>query len=341
MSDISQSHFRVLDYWGLQKPKTSLNPDLYKRKYWFRTLLTFRGTVIPKIFLRVMLITFLTLILNLLEHFKVWSAPELKISVHSLMGVAMGLVLVYRTNSSYDRFHDGRRQWGAIVNNCRNLLRFIATVERDVPSKQLSNLVASYCYALKNRLRGIFVIDEYSILLNNDAQREYVSSTNNKPLTISCLMSEWIWTNCDMIRENVYMYRCAEQYIGNLIDSQGGLERIVLTPIPYSYLVQIHQILAAYLLTLPFCLQDFGWYSLPAVFLISFSLLGVEQAGIEMEDPFGVGPNNLPLDSICNNILDNLTAISARTFLLVDRVERGHQEGSQQTSETNITIKKH
>jgi putative membrane protein len=82
--------------------------------------------------------------------------------------------------------------------------------------------------------------------------------------------------------------------MGQLIESQGALERIVLTPIPYAYVVHVHHILTIYLLSLPWSLlYDFGWYYIPAIQFIAFALLGIEQAGIEMEDPFGSRYNRI------------------------------------------------
>jgi putative membrane protein len=219
------------------------------------------------------------------------------------------------------------------VNNCRNVFRLIRIVDRNVNCLPLANLVGAYCYALKERLRGVSSIAEFSILLNSPKQIQFIENAKNKPLALSYVITEWIYVNCDHCREKLELLRTAENYVAQLIDAQGGLERIAQTPIPYSYIVQINQILGFYLLTLPFCLvHDFGWYSIPAVLLVSFSLLGIEQQGLEMEDPFGTDPSDLPLDSICSNILDNVRFLAANREMLAERAPLLTEENSDNIS---------
>jgi ion channel-forming bestrophin family protein len=107
-----------------------------------------------------------------------------------------------------------------------------------------------------------------------------------------------------------------DERIRELIDYQGACERILKTPIPFNYAVHIKQFLTLYLFTLPFVLipvinPGFKWLSLPIVLLIGFALSGIEEAGVEVEDPFGTDPNDLPLESICSTIERDLTRLSA------------------------------
>jgi putative membrane protein len=264
----------------------------------------------------------ITISLCTLREFQLFDPPELTHYGHQLIGISLGLLLVYRTNSSYDRFLEGRKFWGSLVNTSRNIMRMVRTADPNVDCNELGNLVAAFCYSLKERLRGINTMEQFSVLLNNQRQIGYVDAAKNKPLAISQLITDWLHVNSEMCRERAEVWRTAESYMALLIDAQGGLERIAQTPIPFSYVVQINQILGAYLITLPFALfHAFGWYTVPAVVLISFSLLGVEQAGLMMEDPFGVGDSSdLNLDGICNAILTNMKFMSMEYEPLVDKV---------------------
>jgi putative membrane protein len=179
--------------------------------------------------------------LNILDHFN-YKIPALKSTAHTLLGVALGLLLVYRTNASYDRYWEGRKAWGAIINATRNLMRFIRTYDSTYSLLPLANLLGAYGYALKQRLRGLEDSAEFFMLTRK--QVVFVESCPNKPLAISMLVSAWMREHCHNVR-----IRIIEGYVGVMLDSQGALERIVNTPIPFSYVAQVHHILLLYLIT--------------------------------------------------------------------------------------------
>jgi putative membrane protein len=45
----------------------------------------------------------------------------LNVTIFSLLGVVLSILLSFRTNTAYDRWWEGRKLWGDLVNNCRNL----------------------------------------------------------------------------------------------------------------------------------------------------------------------------------------------------------------------------
>ena len=107
-----------------------------------------------------------------------------------------------------------------------------------------------------------------------------------------------------------------EAQVAALLDNQGGCERILRTPIPFAYAVHIKQLLLIYLLSLPLALVgEMGWVAIPTSAVIAFGLLGIEEAGVEIEDPFGDDPNDLPVEAICGR--------SARRPGLADAPKRG------------------
>jgi putative membrane protein len=230
--------------------------------------------------------------------------------VHQLIGVALGMLIVYRTNSSYDRFHEGRRQWGALINCSRNIVRFIRTMERETPIQQFGNLVTTFAFMMKNRLRGKVEMDEVVGLVSK-RQLKFIEDAKNRPLAVSTLMTDWVAKHCHNCKKDMILYQSVEFYIQQFIDAQGALERIALTPVPFNYVVHVHQTLFYYLITLPFCMiNDYGWFAVPSVMYIGFVLLGIEQSSIEMEDPFGNDKFDLPLDRICANIKDNMNFLA-------------------------------
>jgi putative membrane protein len=133
-----------------------------------------------------------SIILSVLQQLGYFNPPILRYYAHHLVNFVLWIRLLYRTNSSYDRFHEGRRQWGSIVNNCRNLIRFIRTIDREIDIKQLLNITAAYCFSLKERLRGVTKLDDYLCLLLGEKQVQFVENANNKPVAIITLISDWI-----------------------------------------------------------------------------------------------------------------------------------------------------
>jgi putative membrane protein len=103
-----------------------------------------------------------------------------------------------------------------------------------------------------------------------------------------------------------------DQNVQQLIDAFGACERIHKTPMPFAYVVHLRRALILYLFTLPFALVGrFGWMTVPAVVLIAYNVLGIEEIGVEIEDPFGEQENDLPLEEICGTIDADLRGILA------------------------------
>ena len=103
-----------------------------------------------------------------------------------------------------------------------------------------------------------------------------------------------------------------DSQVAALIDAIGACDRIHKTPLPFAYVVHLRRALILYCATLPFAmLDDFGWGSIAVTGLVTYVLLGIEEIGVEIEDPFGDGPNDLPLDRFCETIHRNLLALQA------------------------------
>ncbi|KAL0482091.1 hypothetical protein AKO1_013229 [Acrasis kona] len=286
---------------------------LPNRRDWVSLFFNVQCTVIPNISGRVLMLMSLSLLLCSLKYLGVYPLPAWKLTMHTLVGAALGLLLVYRTNASYDRFWEGRKLWGAVAGSSKSIMRFLRTHERNVDCTELGKLISSYAFCLKNKLRGNNVTKELNALLKED-QLSFVNSTNNKPTAIVSLITDWIFENCKNCQAAAGKVGILESHINNLSDCQGALERIINTPhgsIPLAYVGHVNQVLLVYLVTLPFCLLDeFYWSSIFVVGFVSFALLGIESAGLEIEDPFGNDLNDIPVDRICNAIVETNNFLS-------------------------------
>ncbi|HTH57241.1 MAG TPA: bestrophin family ion channel [Cyclobacteriaceae bacterium] len=230
--------------------------------------------------------------------------------VHSLLGIVLGLFLVFRTNSAYDRWWEGRRLWGGLVNSTRNFaLKLNAILPADsADRKWFAQMISNFTIATKEQLRNGVQLSELEI--EDEALKEKMAKAGHKPNFISSLMYQKVEA---LSRANVitgFHLVNLDKEMKDFIDLMGGCERIKKTPIPYSYTMYIKKFLFIYIITLPFgFLETFGYYTIPTVILVSFILLSVELIAEEIEDPFGRDVNDLPTDDISATIKANVREI--------------------------------
>lgn len=238
------------------------------------------------------------------RHFSV-SIPA---SVHGLVGTALGLLLVFRTNASYDRFWEGRKLWGGIVNETRNLVRSAVVLLKDDPElvKRIARWTAIFPFAAMNALRGARGLGP----LAASAPPE-IADAQHPPLAVAARI-----TGClDEARQrgliSDIVFTQIDQNVQLLIDYLGGCERIRKTPLPFAYVVHLRRALFLYCLTVPFALvEQTGWITIAETMLISYVFFGIEEIGVEIEGPFGHDDNDLPLEDICETIHRNLFALA-------------------------------
>lgn len=282
----------------------------YDPKDWPRILCAIRGTVVLHVLLRVGLLMLITALMCRFEESLSRDNFLLKsfnTSGHALIGVAIGLLIVFRNNSSYDRFWEGRKLWGNLINTCRNLMRGFAVTVGSTP--QLVGLLTAYPLALKQHLRNLQNMAEIEGLVGPEIYKRIADGPN----TPSLLMLEVSRLIFDAMREgkiDPVTAQGLEVQVRVLLDCQGGCERILKTPIPFVYAAHIKQLLFLYLFTLPFTLvTQMHWAAVPAVGIIAFGLLGIEEAGVEIEDPFGDDPNDLPTEAMCETVGKDMASL--------------------------------
>ena len=268
----------------------------------WRELFQWKGTMVLAISRRAGLVLIAAAAIAIADHF--WRPLAISAEVHALLGPALSLLLVFRTNASYDRFWEGRKLWGGIVNTSRNLARLVTVhLGSDAAMcKRALQLLAAFPYAAMNDLRGTRGIGPIEKELGEDDVRLCLQA-NHPP---SWLMRELsaIFERAKrtgMLSDIVQME--IDTRIANHVDNIGACERIHKTPLPFAYVVHLRRALVLYCATLPFALlARFGWGAIPIAFLVATVLFGIEEIGVEIEDPFGTDDNDLPLEQICASI---------------------------------------
>ena len=232
-------------------------------------------------------------------------------SIFSFLGIVLSILLVFRTNSAYDRWWEGRKQWGALVNHCRNLAIMTHAAlppEDEETRRDMAVLISNFCIALKDHLRTGTKLEEFIHVSEEElaeyARKEHVPNhiAFQIQAKVQVMQKAGVFTEADMIniRHNT----------NALLDILGACERIKKTPIPFSYAVYIKIFIVTYNLLLPCALvAKFGLWTIPIVMLVFFAFIGIELMAEEIEEPFGLDCNDLPTASIAHTIKNNVFEI--------------------------------
>jgi ion channel-forming bestrophin family protein len=273
---------------------------------WLAIAFTAKGSVIPSIAGRVGLCMFFGLVISVLHYYKM--PVNQKSLADTIPAVVLGLLLVFRTNTAYDRFWEGRKAWGSINNHVRNLTRAVwLGIDEKMPGDRKRKiaaleLLAAFAISTKLYLRSQPVEAELAVHLSPE-QLQQLQSVQNPPLQIAFWIGDYLQSEQRRGNLSIYQMNELQRLINFLVDSLGICERILRTPMPLAYAIHLKQLLLIYCLLLPFKLVgDLGWGTVPVIGIVSFTLLGIEAIGVEIENPFGDDPNDLPLDNICKSI---------------------------------------
>ncbi|GAB4233446.1 MAG: bestrophin family ion channel [Ekhidna sp.] len=230
---------------------------------------------------------------------------------HSILGVILGLFLVLRTNTAYDRWWEGRKLWGQLVNDCRQLSIKITTfLPLDATEDRLffKKMIPNVTFAMKNHLRDSIIVGEMDFY--DEASKNRIISSKHRPNIINKIMMERVMALHDkgvLSSEKLFIL---DKEIKGFTDIIGACERIKSTPIPYSYSMFIKKFLFIYCITLPMTfIGEFGYWSVLLVVVSFYFLMSVELISEEIEDPFGRDVNDLPLDELCVKIKKNVIEI--------------------------------
>jgi putative membrane protein len=274
----------------------------YDPHLWRDHMLDVRGSVVLKVAPRVLIVLIWSVIVGYLDrHLQSLAIPS---TAHALIGVALGLLLVFRTNASYDRFWEGRRQWGAIVNASRNLSRGASALLQNSPelAQRLRDWTAAFAYGVMHRLRDGSNLGVAANWLPGELVKQAVES-GNVPLAAATQMSR---TLVEARRTGVITdveQLLMDTQVAALVDAAGACDRIHKTPVPFAYVVHLRRALILYCGSLPFAMiEGYGWGEVAVTTLVAFVLLGIEEIGVEIEDPFGTDDNDLPLEEFCASI---------------------------------------
>lgn len=219
--------------------------------------------------------------------------------MHGMLGFVISLLLVFRTNTAYDRWWEGRKMWGALVNNSRNFaLKLSAMLGDEHDRTYFRKMIPGYAHVLHKHLGN----EQTGKVLFDDVDQE-LDQHKHRPNQVAQMMFAKIndlYQSKKITGDQLIILNAEVQ---SFTDICGACERIKNTPIPYSYSAFIKKFIFFYVMTLPWGYAfSLGYYVAPVVVFIFYVLASLELIAEEIEDPFGGDTNDLPTQKITENI---------------------------------------
>lgn len=227
--------------------------------------------------------------------------------MHNLLGFAISMLLVFRTNTAYDRWWEGRKLWGSLVNNSRNLAIKLSSF---LPENEISQrsffrkIIPAFAFALHNHLHSEKIRVE---LFEDDSEHTHlfkkIDQNKHIPNQIALLIMRHIQQLHSEQKISGDQLIVMNNELLSFTDICGACERIKNTPIPFSYSVFIKKFIFFYIMTLPFgYVFNLGYFVVPVVVFVFYVLASLELIAEEIEDPFGGDANDVPTDKLAATI---------------------------------------
>lgn len=240
-----------------------------------------------------------------------WVVMQFGTSLHSILGITLGLLLVIRTNTAYERWWEGRKLIGSLVNSSRNLaMKLDSFLPRELTAERqrLAALIGSFPMALKEHLRDGVDVSHLTDL--RQAIQAELAARPHIPMAIIGRVYDEI-SELHLRKQLIDAHLIfISRDVDVITDVLGACERIKKSPMPFAYTIHLKIFISVFILTLPLgMVAGFGWYTVPGLVLVFYAMAGLELIGEEIEDPFGTDLNDIPMDSLAETIRANLNSI--------------------------------
>lgn len=286
-----------------------------------KLFLLMRGSIMPRIFrvlaFNILLATVVTLTHGALFHTKV----TLTAIPFSLIGLPLAIFLGFRNTAAYDRYWEARKLWGELVLRSRNLARqCLHLIDAPPPGqpdlrRTMVLRAGAFCHALRLLLRHGGDPRELQALITAE-EWAAVAPSSNKPQALMMRMGADLAAcrRAGLLGPNELVH--IDATLSAMTSAAASCERIKNTPVPFSYTLLLHRTAYAYCFLLPFGLVDtLGFMTPVVVAIVAYTFFGLDALGDEIEEPFGLLPNDLPLDALCRHIEIHLREALGETDL--------------------------
>ncbi len=278
------------------------------RTHWLKMLFVWRGSVLRKIMVQLTVIGLFSLAIYFCKGKVFDYKVHLNPAIFTLIGLALAIFMGFCNSASYDRYWEGRKLWGSLLNESRTLTRQILSLVNDeapdalADKQRIIKAISAFCWSLNDYLRDKPATGRLGPLLSSE-QLQLLEGKTYVPNIILDGIAGWL--NEQYKKENIdsIVLISLESQLNQFSVILGGCERIHNTPLPLAYSILLHRTVYLYCFWLPFGLVDsVGWMMPPIVLFISYTFIALDAIIREIGEPFGEEENDLALNSICRTI---------------------------------------
>jgi putative membrane protein len=282
-----------------------------------RLFLTMRGSILARIWKSLVVTTVLAIVVTFTQGALLHHKITLTTIPFTLIGLPLAIFLGFRNNSAYDRYWEGRKLWGELVLRSRNLARQCLSLIGHAPAKpdgrdltdiqtRMIRRAIGFAHALRHHLRDTDSTAEMKSFVPEEEWRQ-IAKASNKPHFLMLRMGEDLRRCINEGRIDNCLAASIDSTLSAMTAAAAACERIKNTPIPFSYTLLLHRTAYLYCFLLPFGLVDTIGFMTPfVVAIVAYTFFGLDALGDEIEEPFGISANDLPLEAICRTIEINL-----------------------------------
>jgi putative membrane protein len=291
-----------------------------KKEHWISMIFIWKGSVLPKLLFRLVLLFIMAVAIVVFNGVVFDIKIQLNPAPFTLFGIALAIFLGFKNSTSYDRFWEARKLWGALVFTARSLTRQAQSLSYyEKNSKEIirfADLIIAFSYTFKHQLRFTDPYQDIEKRLGS-ALAEQLKPIIYKPVMLLNEMGAWLKKAREEGKLDAVSAANIDINLNELSHILTGCERIANTPIPYTYKVLLHRTVYIYCFLLPFGFVDsLGWMMPLIVTFIAYTFVALEAVADELEDPFGLEPNDLALNSMCHVIEDSLLELTDRKVIV-------------------------
>jgi putative membrane protein len=286
------------------------------RPHGWQLLYILRGSIVPAVAPKVLAILLLSIAVAAFT--ELWHPPGIErvsVAPFTLLGLVLSIFLSFRNNACFERWWEGRKLWGQLVYESRSLARLCNTLLDDQPLRRerICRLGIGFAHALAARLRGR---DQALAALPwvDAADQARFAARDNAPDQLLAMIAAELAVGLRAGQLEPILFAQFETRLHAMSSIQAGCERILTTPLPFAYTLLLHRCAWMFCVLLPFGLaSSLGWATPVVSAVLAYAFFGLDQLGEEMEEPFGLEPNDLPLDAMVRTIeIDLLDSLGVR-----------------------------
>lgn len=266
----------------------------------FTLLFAWQGTILPKVLPALAILMLVSAILGTLSYHHILTVPAVPTIGFTIFGVILSIFLGFRNTACYDRWWEGRKLWGALIANTRHMVRDSHVLSNSRRQRMLHKMLI-FTNLLRDRLRHQTAHPtqflEYGRINAHTVQRlnQHINAPQH---TLEVMQKELIQALKDQEITDI-IYTTLNRHLVEMGNIQAGCDRIASTPLPFAYSVLLHRAVYCFCFMLPFSLESIlGVWTPFLVGLLAYMFLGLDALSAQLEEPFGIQENDLPLDSI-------------------------------------------